>query len=175
MVRFQTLVAVALCLACAGAQAQWQWLDKDGRRVFSDRAPPPEVPAKDVMQQPGGMSRSAGASAAAASASDPSSASGAAQGAPEASAPKLGTVDKDLVEKKKQAELAAKAKAKAEDERVAKAKQENCERARAGKALMESGVRVSMTNANGQREVLEDAGRAEQQKRIQQSVDANCR
>ena len=26
------------------AAAQWQWLDKDGHKVFSDRAPPPETP-----------------------------------------------------------------------------------------------------------------------------------
>ena len=38
-----------LALACTwatGAFAQWQWLDKDGRKVFSDRPPPSEVPEK---------------------------------------------------------------------------------------------------------------------------------
>ena len=88
---------------------------------------------------------------------------------------KLSAVDKDLADKKKQAEAAAAAKIKAEEDRVAKAKAENCERARAGKALMDSGVRVALTNAKGEREILEDAGRAAEHKRILQSIDANCR
>ncbi|HZY15413.1 MAG TPA: DUF4124 domain-containing protein, partial [Ramlibacter sp.] len=37
---------ILLVLACSvplAAAAQWQWLDKDGRKVFSDRAPPPDI------------------------------------------------------------------------------------------------------------------------------------
>ncbi|MES2052695.1 MAG: DUF4124 domain-containing protein, partial [Pseudomonadota bacterium] len=46
-------VSKTLVLALAGASfsltalAQWQWLDKDGRKVFSDRSPPAEVQEKD--------------------------------------------------------------------------------------------------------------------------------
>ena len=46
----------ALCLACMLpllAQAQWQWIDKDGRKVFSDRAPPSDIPDKNILKQPG--------------------------------------------------------------------------------------------------------------------------
>jgi hypothetical protein len=40
------LVSRTLLLAVAGASfaipalAQWQWIDKDGRKVYSDRSPP---------------------------------------------------------------------------------------------------------------------------------------
>lgn len=176
MNRMQTLFAFVLCFACLGAQAQWQWIDKDGHKVFSDRAPPPDVPPKNILKQPGGIARGAEPSAAVApagAAAEVAVPSG--QAAPAADAPKLSTVDRDLVEKKKQQEAAAAAKIKAEDERVAKARSENCERAKAGKTMMESGVRVSLTNAKGEREVLEDTGRAAQAKQLQQQIDANCK
>ena len=176
MNRFQTLIAMLLCLACAGAQAQWQWIDKDGRKVFSDRAPPPEILPKNILKQPGAAARAADTASATAAVGASSDASPlAAQATLAADAPKLSTVDKDLAEKKRQAEAAEAAKAKAEDDRVAGAKVENCNRARAGKALMDSGVRMSLTNAKGEREVLEDAGRAAQTKQLQQQIDANCR
>ena len=35
------------------ASAQWSWIDKEGRRVFSDRAPPGDVPEKDIRKRPG--------------------------------------------------------------------------------------------------------------------------
>ena len=47
------LLSAALLLAGTPAFAQWMWLDKDGRKVFSDRAPPPE------FRQPDGRRESA--------------------------------------------------------------------------------------------------------------------
>ena len=95
--------------------------------------------------------------------------------APPLEAPKLSTVDKDLADKKKLADAAAAAKARAEEERVAKAKIEDCNRARSNKALMESGVRVSQTNAQGERVILDDAARLAEIKRTQIVMDANCK
>ncbi len=34
------------------AFAQWQWLDKDGRKVFSDRSPPTEIQEKKYFETP---------------------------------------------------------------------------------------------------------------------------
>jgi hypothetical protein len=53
----QCLVLGLCCLAWAVAQAQWQWVDKDGRKVFSDRAPPPDIPARNILRQPGSSAR----------------------------------------------------------------------------------------------------------------------
>lgn len=179
MKRIRLFLALGLCLACAVGHAQWQWIDKDGRKVFSDRAPPPDIPARSILKQPGGSARATPAPAAAppAAAETPAAAASAAPAA-EGQAlgtPRLSGVDKELAEKKKQAEAAAQAKAKADEERVLKAKADNCERARANKALMDSGVRVSHTKPNGEREILDDAGRAAELKRIQIVMETNCK
>ncbi len=34
--------------------APWVWLDANGRQVFSDRAPPPDVPDRRILRQPAG-------------------------------------------------------------------------------------------------------------------------
>src|SRR4051812_19541978 len=47
-----------LVLACTlplAAAAQWQWLDKDGRKVFSDKAPPPDIAPERVLKAPKGQ------------------------------------------------------------------------------------------------------------------------
>ncbi len=158
------------------ASAQWQWTDKDGRKVFSDRAPPADVLEKNILKRPGGRGTSAGATEMPA-ASTAATASVTAASAPEgaASAPRLSGVDKDLADKKKKAEEAEVAKRKAEEERIVKAKIENCARAKQAKASLGSGMRMARTNEKGEREVLDDAGRASEIKRIQAIVDSDCK
>lgn len=176
MGRIRTLLVAVTCLVCVAAQAQWQWLDKDGHKVFSDRAPPPDVPAKNILKQPGATSRGIDALANAAplrSASAPGPAG--AEPPPGVDTPKLSGVDKELADKKKQAEAAAALKARAEVERVAKANTDNCELARSNKALMESGARVSQANAQGERVVLDDTARSAEIRRAQVTIDASCK
>src|SRR6187402_201434 len=62
------LLALACTLPLAAA-AQWQWLDKDGRKVFSDKSPPPDIPADRILKGPKGqmVAPQAGASPATAS------------------------------------------------------------------------------------------------------------
>jgi hypothetical protein len=169
---------LALAVVCASASAQWQWTDKDGRKVFSDRAPPPEVPEKSILKRPAGATaRNAAATAAEAVAATDTTATSATSATPlaAASAPKLPGVDKELEAKKKQAADAEAAKLKAEQERVTKAKIENCARAKQAKATYDSGVRVSRTNAAGEREFMDDAARAVELKRIQSVMDSDCK
>ena len=174
MNRISTLLAIVLCLVWGHAQAQWQWIDKDGRRVFSDRAPPPDIPSKSILKQPGAGPARGATPVAAAAESPVRAASAAADGAGELPIPKLSAVDKDLADRKKQAEAAEAAKVKAEVEKLARTKADNCEKARANKTLMESGVRVSMTNAKGEREVIDDSARGAEIKRAQTVIDLQC-
>ena len=159
------------------ASAQWQWTDKDGHKVFSDRAPPPGVPEKNILKRPGGLGKLAGttdtAPNVAVNAAGVASAASGPQAA--ASAPKLSGVDKELAEKKKKAEEAEVAKRKAEEEKILQAKVENCARARQAKANFDSGVRIAQVNAKGEREVMDDAARAAEVKRIQSIIDADCK
>ena len=172
MKRISTLLALLICLACGHATAQWQWVDKDGRRVFSDRAPPPDIPSKSILKQPGATLARGNPPASDAAAGPARAAS--ADAAVEQLVPKLSAVDKELADRKKQAEAAEAAKTKADVERLAKTKAENCDKARANKALMESGVRVSMTNAKGEREVIDDTARNAEIKRAQTVIDLQC-
>ena len=162
------LVLVLTCFLTTAAFAQWQWLDKDGRPVFSDRAPPPNIPEKSIVQRPGKTAVVPQSDAAAGNqATAPAQAL--------ASAPRVSGVDKALTEKKKKAEAAEAAKRKADEDRVAAAKADNCKRARLAKAGLDSGLRLAHSNAQGEREFLDDAARAVETKRIQSIIDADCK
>jgi hypothetical protein len=180
------------------ASAQWQWTDKDGRKVYSDRAPTSDVPEKNILKRPGGKATpSAAAPAASVDAARPANdnvtdanktpaeaaAIAAADGAANAAAaakdatnsPKISGVDKELEQKKKQAADAELARKKAETEKFTKAKIENCARAKQAKANLDSGVRIARANDKGEREIMDDTARAAEAKRIQAIMDADCK
>lgn len=164
------LRASLLGLACALpalSLAQWQWIDKDGHKVFSDQSPPADVPAKNILRRPGSRSMPVEAAPAAVAASQAAK--------PAASAPKLSGKDQELQEKKKQAEAAEAQKKKAQEEEVAKARADNCARAKRSKATFDSGVRVSTTNDKGEREIMDDAARANEIKRLERIIASDCK
>jgi hypothetical protein len=169
-----------LVLGCAfvslSALAQWQWLDKDGRKVFSDRAPPATVPEKSILKQPNRLKSASVVEATGGDttrALEPAPASSGIQ--PVASAPKLNGVDKELAEKKKKAELLETAKRKADEDKVATGRAENCTRAKHAKVGLDSGVRLGRINKQGEREVMDDAARALEAKRIQTIIESDCK
>lgn len=156
------LICTAACFLALTASAQWQWLDKDGHRVFSDRAPPSDIPEKNILKRPGNRSSFTAAPAPAA-----------APAAPAAAAP--AGVDKGLQEKKKQAEDAETAKRKAEEERTARLMAENCNRARQAKSGLDAGGRMSRINEQGEREFFDEAARAAEGERLQGIINENCK
>lgn len=158
------LLLSALASVCVVAHAQWQWIDNEGHKVFSDRAPPSDIPDKNVLKRPFGRATVAVEADAA-----PAPAAG------QTSDNKAAGIDKDLEAKKKQAAEAEAAKRKAEEERYAKAKIENCARAKQAKASFDSGLRISRTNAAGEREFMDDAARASELKRIQGIIASDCK
>ena len=165
------LFAFAMATSLTAA-AQYQWIDKNGSRVYSDVAPPADIPAKNILKQPRGSSLTAPVAAAPAQAAP---ATAAASAATPASGPATAGVDKALEEKKKQAEAAEAAKKKAEEQKLAQARAENCKRAREGKATLDSGVRMARTNEKGEREVLDDTQRAAELKRINGIIQSDCK
>ena len=165
------LFAFAMATSLTAA-AQYQWIDKNGSRVYSDVAPPADIPAKNILKQPRGSSLSAPVTEAPAQAAP---AAAAASAATPASGPATAGVDKALEEKKKQAEAAEAAKKKAEEQKLAQARAENCKRAREGKATLDSGVRMARTNEKGEREVLDDTQRAAELKRINGIIQSDCK
>lgn len=166
----KTFFLVAGLAFALGASAQWLWTDKDGKKVFSDRPPPSDIPEKSILKRPGGVRPAVPAPAVPVASTAPSAATTADPAKPQ---PK-GT-DPALEEKKKQAEDAEAAKKKAEETRVAAARAENCSRSKQAKASFDSGIRIARTNAQGEREVLDDAARAAEMKRLQDIIAADCR
>ena len=164
----QTLLIAVLTGVSAMAQAQWQWINLEGHKVFSDRAPPTNIPDKNILKRPSGR---LAPSQDAESKGDASAVPPAVQGAEV----KPVGVDKTLEAKKKQAEEAEAAKRKAEEQRISKAKIENCARAKQAKASFDSGVRISRTNAAGEREIMDDAARASELQRIQSVIASDCK
>ncbi len=160
----------AACLMSVSAIAQWQWIDKDGHKVFSDRAPPAAIPEKDILRHPAGTAHVTSLPSAAMAVGASSAAASPAQVA----APRVSGKDKELEEKKKQADEAAAARKKAEEQKVAKAKADNCARARQSKVGLDSGVRIARTNDKGEREIMDDAERAAETQRVQSIINSDC-
>lgn len=170
------LLAVA-CTWAVGASAQWQWIDKDGRKVFSDRPPPQDIPDKSILKQPSATRpvRATPAAPAAPAAEGSATAASAAASAPKPAASAPTGKDKELEKKKAEAEAAEAAKKKAEDEKIAKARADNCERARQAKATLDSGRPITQSNAQGERIFLDEAGRAAEAKRVNSIIASDCK
>lgn len=161
------LLTLTLATASLGVFAQWQWIDKDGRKIYSDRGPGADIPEKNILKRPAGAP--VGASPAPGEAAPAMT-----QDLAPKTAKDSGT-DKTLEAKKKQAEAAEAAKRKSEDERIARARSENCQLAKQAKATLDSGVRIARNNAAGEREFLDDAARAAESKRLQSVMDSDCK
>lgn len=173
---------VLLAIACTwamGAAAQWQWIDKDGRKVFSDRPPPQDIPEKNMLKQPGfsgpRVTTPAASAPAAAAAPAPAGAASGTAAAPTAPASAASGKDKELEKRKAEAEAAEAAKKKAEDDKVAKAKAENCTLARQAKAGLESGAPMKQTNAQGERVFMDEPQRVAETKRINAVIASDCK
>lgn len=155
------LAATALALAASAAQAQWKWRDKTGQVNASDRPPPMEVPEKDIISRPTPDAQRRPAPAPAATGAS--------------AAPAKGPLERELDARKRQQEQEQSAKAKAEEEKLAATKSENCRRARGHVAALESGQRIARTNEKGEREILDDRGRADEMRQAREVIASDCK
>ena len=155
------LIGAALALPAA---AQWKWKDSRGQVQYSDLPPPQGTPDKDILQRPTPAVQRSGPIAAAPAAS---AASAAVLAAPKG-------VDPALEAKRKEQEAAEAAKKKAEEQRIAAVKADNCMRARSQLRTLESGARIARTNEKGEREILDDAQLAAENKRARDVMASDC-
>lgn len=155
------LAALMLLLALP-ADAQWRWRDASGRVTISDLPPPHEIPEKDILQRPAGARAPTPAPAA--------------QTASVSAAPTpVAAVEKELEAKKRAADEQERDKARAEEQRLAALRADNCSRARSHLATMESGQRIARVNAKGEREFLDDKARADEIRRAREIIASDCR
>lgn len=152
------LLLAALLVAALPAQAQWKWRDSTGQITASDLPPPRGVPEKDILSRPDQNTRR-----------PPPPAPAAASAAPARSA-----VDKELETRKRAGDQEQQAKARADEEKLSQQKAENCRRARSHVSALETGQRIARTNEKGEREVLDDKGRAEEMRRANDVIASDC-
>ena len=157
-------VACLLTLAVAGAHAQslWKWRDASGQLHIGDTPPPPGTPAKNILSTPAGGVLPPPAMSTPAPAPDASGAS-----ADSALDSRKKAADKDKADKAKADRAAIEAK-------NAVIRKDNCARAHAQLSSLQSGQRIARINAQGEREVLDDAGRANELQRTQDVIANNC-
>lgn len=168
-------VQLLICVLAWGsvpAWAQWQWLDASGKKVFSDLAPPADVPEKNILKRPGASgARKTTSADAAKPGTTPATGTEASAKAPD---PAAARKQAELEAKKKQAEDAEKAKEKAEAQRVAAAKADNCQRAQTALAALNTGTPMRTMNAQGERIFMDDSARQAEKQRLQSAVQQNC-
>ncbi|MFZ9335598.1 MAG: DUF4124 domain-containing protein [Burkholderiaceae bacterium] len=184
--------SVALALCASLAHAQWMWTDAQGRRVYSDRPPPPDIPERNVLRQPGPRpDPSANTANAPAGAPAPQGANTAASvpgAAPAAAAPMPAAAasgpgrDPALEARKREQEQAEAARRKAEEDRVkqeearaAAQRADNCNRVRQSITVLQSGQRMRVPMPNGEMGFMSDEQRAAEFQRLQQMLATECR
>lgn len=153
-------LAVVLLAGSGPAEAQWKWRDASGQITASDRPPPKEIPDKDILTRPTVQARRA------APAAEPASAAASAPATP---------LQAEIEARRRAADQQAAARARAEEERLATQRAENCRRARAHVAALESGQRMARVNDRGEREVLDDKARADEMRSARDVISSDCR
>jgi hypothetical protein len=160
-----TLITAALFLGAATAQAtNWKYRDAQGRIVVSDLPPPAGVQDKDILERPTAPVRRAAAPTASASAAATAAPTTVAQGN-----------DPELEARRKKAATEQEQKQKAEQEKDAAQRAENCSRAKSHLAALGDGLRIARTNDKGEREILDDKGRADEMQRARQVITSDCK
>ncbi len=160
-----TLVWTLLCLGMVTAQAaNWKYRDAQGRIVVSDLPPPTGVQDKDILERPTAVVRRAPAPTAPASAAATAAPTALAQGN-----------DPELEARRKKAATEQEQKQKVEQEKDAVQRADNCSRAKSHLAALGDGLRIARTNEKGEREILDDKGRAEEMQRARQVIASDCK
>lgn len=147
MKRF-VLTAALLCIVAA-AQAQiYKWQDQNNRTVISDRPP------TGVVRKPRTIE---------------------AEAPPAAADAGKTMADREMDFRKRQKESVERTDKAEKEQRLTAQRQEDCDAARRSLQAMESGERVAMRDARGERYFLDDSQRQQEIARIRQTVQSNCK
>lgn len=174
-VRAAIVVAVVLAgFTATPSEAQWAWKDANGRTVYSDRPPPPDIKPGSIVRQPTTqtLANPAPASGPLDDAAKPADGkSSETKSAP--NAPKT-TAEREMEFRKRQQERAESDKKAAEEQTKSATKTAECDRARGYMKSLEDGVRITKTDASGNREFLDDAARAAEVERTRKIIQSTC-
>lgn len=147
MSKIWMLVLTLMAVALPAAAQVYEWRDADGRLNYADR-PPPGVDAKLIRQ----------------GSSDDTT----------ARPPPPTLAERELEFRERRARAAEEGALAAQEAERAEEREQMCTRARNQLAALESGQSVARMNAEGEREVLNTAQRAEEVERSRNFISANC-
>lgn len=147
------IVVLSLLLAAAAWGQQYKWVDRDGKVRYGD-VPPPGVKATPLRPPPG--------------------APAAAPSAPSAKKDAAKALTPEAAFRKRQEEAEKDREKQAQADQQAQTKRDNCARAQENLRMLESGQRISRTDAKGERYYLEDAQIAQETARARQAVQQWC-
>jgi hypothetical protein len=171
--RISQAAAFGLLLAAFAlpAAAQWAWRDNTGRTVYSDNPPPSNIRSDQILRQPGAQTFGT------ATANNPPASETKADGTK--ADPKEPPRPKTLAEReqefrKRMQESAENEKKQADELARNQQRSAECERMRGYLKALEDGERIARTDAQGNREILDDAQRASEVRRVRDGMSRNC-
>ena len=139
-------------------------LEAGGRTTVSDLPPPHSVPPGDVLARPVDLRTAAAPKPAPAASAVASTLRPASNG-----------TDPELEARRKRAADEQTAQQRQAQVRDDAARLENCGRAKGQLAALGEGQRMTRTNAQGEREVLDDLGRAVEMQRARSVMASDCK
>lgn len=143
------------------APSGWVWTDDRGQRVYSDQPPPAAVPDSRILQRPSlrPTPLAPGDDVPPAAAPKPAAPT------PTAATPSAAPAE----------DAKAKQEREAMEKRNAEIRADNCRRARAGLATLQSGRRLVTTDEQGRRVTMTSEMKAAERARLEGVVRENCR
>lgn len=161
---------LAFMALTALAQAQYLWIDEKGLKVYSDRPPPPSTPLKNILKAPRGTDSAASVQAEQDAAGPTSAPVPDTDAAKPKAAPGLAERNADYLKRSKDKAEREQKDQDAQQTRLEQA--ENCERARAARQALDSGVRIGTQEKNGERGFMSDAQRTIEGQKIDKLLAA---
>jgi hypothetical protein len=175
-------VAIGMVAASTSALAQWAWKEDNGRMVYSDRPPPSNIKQSQITRQPTLIAPAPPptpvAPGAAAAPGQPGPAAGAAAAGdvrePTTKAGPKTIADQELEFRKRQQAREAAEKKSADDEAKASQQAQDCDRVKGYIQSLESGVRITRTDNDGNPHFLDDSERAAELDRSRATAAKTC-
>ena len=171
------VLLAGLSFAAAALAAPWQWRDADGRMVYSDLPPPPEIRASQIVRAATPNRAPPAEAPAQGEPAAPQAAAAATASANATAAPKPPQTwaEKDMAFRKRIIEREEAQKKQREEEQQAADLTRACQEARASLRALESGMRMMTMNAAGEREAVDDAERARRTEATRKDIERSCR
>jgi hypothetical protein len=136
--------------------------------VYSNIPPPPSIKSTQIVRQPGTAASQARVTAPL----DGEAEKPATTPAPASSTKTL--AERDAEFRKRQQERAESERKSQDEQQKASQKAADCERSRGYLRALEDGVRITRTDASGNREYLDDGQRAAEMDRMRKSITQLC-